>query len=76
MNKQRQENEHSAKVDKLAYRIDEACQALGIGRTSLYNLVKVGQLELIRISGRSLVPAYELYRLTQSSPTKSLMTKR
>lgn len=49
---------------KLAYRIDEACRAIGIGRTSLYKLVETGELKLIRIAGRSLVPASELERLT------------
>ena len=33
---------------KLAYRIDEACRAIGIGRTSLYKLVETGELKLIR----------------------------
>jgi excisionase family DNA binding protein len=49
---------------KRAYRIDEACHCLGIGRTSLYALVKSGELKLIKIAGRSLVPASEIERLT------------
>ena len=49
---------------KQAYRIDEACHCLGIGRTSLYALVKAGQLKLIKIAGRSLVPHSEIERLT------------
>lgn len=51
--------------DRLAFRIDEACARLGIGRTSLYELVKTGQIKLIKIAGRSLVPASELERLIQ-----------
>ena len=51
-------------ADKLAYRIDEACHALGIGRTSLYELAKAGQIKLIKIAGRSLVPRSEIERLT------------
>jgi excisionase family DNA binding protein len=50
---------------KLAFRIDEACHVLGIGRTSLYELVKSGELKLIKIAGRTLVPRSELERLTQ-----------
>ena len=50
---------------KLAYRIDEACQAMGIGRTSLYELAKAGQLTLIKIAGRTLVPRSEIERLTR-----------
>ena len=49
---------------KMAYRINEACQCLGIGRTSLYELVKTGELKLIRIAGRTLVPRSEIERLT------------
>ena len=52
-------------ASKLAYRVDEACHALGIGRTSLYELVKSGELKLIKIAGRTLVPHSELERLTR-----------
>ena len=53
-----------AEGGKRAYRIDEACHCLGIGRTSLYGLVKAGELKLIKIAGRSLVPQSEIERLT------------
>ena len=54
-----------AAAGKMAYRIDEACHALGIGRTSLYELVKQRKLKLITIAGRRLVPRSELERLTR-----------
>ena len=50
---------------KLAYRVPEACQALGIGRTSLYELAKNGELRFIKIAGRTLVPRSEIERLTR-----------
>lgn len=53
-----------ADTRKHAYRVDEACYALGIGRTSLYELVKDGELKLIKIAGRTLVPISEIERLT------------
>jgi excisionase family DNA binding protein len=53
-----------AAAGKLAYRIDEACHALGIGRTSLYELAKTDQIKLIKIAGRTLVPRSEIERLT------------
>ena len=53
-----------ASADKLAFRIDEACHALGIGRTSLYELAKAGQIKLIKIAGRTLVPRSEIERLS------------
>jgi excisionase family DNA binding protein len=55
----------AGKYAKYAFRVNEACRALGIGRTSLYELVKLGQLKLIRIAGRSLVPISEIERLTR-----------
>lgn len=47
-----------------AYRIADACYQLGIGRTSLYALVKAGDLKLVKIAGRTLVPRSEIERLT------------
>lgn len=58
-----------AAAGKLAYRVDEACHALGIGRTSLYELVKTGELKLIKVAGRTLVPRSELERLTSVDRT-------
>ena len=39
-------------TEKLAYRVDDACTLLGIGRTSLYKLIAGGQLKTVRIAGR------------------------
>ena len=55
--------------ERFAYRVDEACRALGIGRTSLYALVNAGELQLIKIAGRTLVPRSELERLTRIERT-------
>lgn len=52
-------------VPKMAYQVDEACQSLGIGRTAFYALVKSGELKLIKIAGRTLVPWSEMERLTK-----------
>ncbi len=48
-----------------AYRINDACRLLGICRTSAYGMVHRGELKLIRIAGRTLVPRSELERLTR-----------
>jgi excisionase family DNA binding protein len=47
-----------------AFRVEEACRLLGISRTSLYALAKSGQVQLIKIAGRTLVPRSEMERLT------------
>ena len=55
---------HSApKVDRLAYTVAQATEAIGVGKTTLYELFKAGTLKPIRIGGRTLVPAGELHRL-------------
>ena len=53
-----------AAVGKRAYRIGEACYALGIGRTSLYDLIKNKEIVAIKIAGRTLIPSSEIERLT------------
>jgi hypothetical protein len=47
-----------------AYPVDEGCHKLGIGRTSLYAMAQTGHIRLIKIAGRTLVPASEIERLT------------
>ena len=47
-------------AEKLAYRIDEAAQASGIGRTSLYELIGSGQLKAFKAAGRRLIMRADL----------------
>jgi excisionase family DNA binding protein len=47
-------------ISHLAYRIEDAAVALGIGRTLVYRLIHDGQLAVIKIGGRSLITATEL----------------
>lgn len=51
------------KIEPLAFRINDACEALQISRSSLYSLVAEGKLRLIKIAGRSLIPRSEIDRL-------------
>lgn len=41
--------------DKLAYQINEAVRAIGLGRSTLYDLIKAGQIRTIKASGRRLI---------------------
>ena len=52
----------------LAYRVPDACRAAGIGKTSLYALAAAGKLRLVRVAGRTLVPADDLRALIASAP--------
>ena len=54
----------SPQSERFAYPVNDACHALGIKRTSLYELAKNGELKLIKIAGRTLVPRSEIERLT------------
>ena len=56
-----------AQTPKLTLRINDACAALGIGRTALYQMVADKKLRAIKIAGRTLIPMTELVRLTTDS---------
>jgi len=47
----------------LAYRIDDFCEAIGLGRTKVYDLIKQKKLKPIRVGGRTLIPRSEAERL-------------
>ena len=49
--------------DPLCFRIDDACRALGIGRTALYAQIAAGRLKAIKIAGRTLITRAEIERL-------------
>jgi hypothetical protein len=52
-------------IPRSAYPVDEGCYKLGIGRTSLYAMAQAGEIRLIKIAGRTLVPHSEIERLTR-----------
>lgn len=49
-------------VRKLLYRIPEAVEATGIGRTTLYELIADGRLESVKVGRSRLIPADALER--------------
>lgn len=42
-------------MDKISYSINEAVSASGLGRTTLYELIKAGQLSPVKIGARTLI---------------------
>ena len=58
---------NEAPTRRRAWPVREACHQLGIGRTSLYELAARGELKLLKITGRTLVPDSEIERLTSIS---------
>jgi hypothetical protein len=55
-------------VEKLAYTLAEARAVAGIGRTSLYQEIKVGRLRAIKRGGRTLILSADLQSWLDSSP--------
>ena len=51
---------------KLAYTIAEACHAVGIGRTKLYELIGEGRVETRKIGARTVIPTESLRALIGS----------
>jgi excisionase family DNA binding protein len=44
----------------MAYRIEDAATALGVGRTLIYKMISEGQLTSVKVGKRSLIAVSEL----------------
>jgi len=53
-------------VEALTVSIVDAAKALGLGRTTIYMLIKSGRLEARKIGGRNLVTVESIRRLVTS----------
>jgi len=47
-------------IEPIAVPINDACRVLSIGRTKLYHLAAAGELPLVKIGRRTLVPVAAL----------------
>ncbi|WP_166207202.1 helix-turn-helix domain-containing protein [Cognatiluteimonas telluris] len=47
----------------LAHNIPDACRRIGVGRSSIYGLIKSGEIRAIKIAGRTLIPEEDLQRI-------------
>lgn len=56
---------------RLALRINEACAALGISRSSLYELMSAGKIKTALLAGRRVIPVSELERVLSESLSKA-----
>jgi len=54
-------------MEPLAVSINSAAKALGIGRSSIYSLIKEGRLEAIKIGRRTLLTTTSIKRLAQAT---------
>jgi excisionase family DNA binding protein len=62
--------------NRLAYTIDEAVHASGIGRTKMYALIRSGDLDARKLGRRTLIPAEALRSLLQRLPAFSPVADR
>lgn len=53
-------------MDEIAYSINRTAKALGVGRSTIYMLIKSGRLDAIKIGRRTLLTTASIRRLTQS----------
>lgn len=53
-------------MEPLAISINETAKALGVGRSSVYALIKSGGLDAIKIGRRTLLTTESIKRLAQS----------
>ena len=53
-------------MELLAISINDTAKALGVGRSSVYSLLKSGRLDAIKIGRRTLLTTESIKRLAQS----------
>lgn len=49
-------------IDPLSVRVREACRLTGIGRSTLYELIAAGEIEVIKVGTITLIPKDALRR--------------
>jgi excisionase family DNA binding protein len=57
----------NAEIEKLTYTVEEAGRILGVSRPTSYMLARTGQLPVLRLGRRLLVPKIALERLLQGA---------
>jgi len=58
-------------AEKLAYRVNEAAEAIGISRAKAYELIAAGVIPSVRVGSSLRVPVAALTKWIESSTTKS-----
>lgn len=52
-------------MDEIALSINGTAKALGVGRSTIYKLIKSGQIKVLKIGTRTLVTTASIARLAQ-----------
>ena len=54
-----------APIPRASYSVEEAAIALGIGRTYAYRLIREGELQVVRLGRRTLIPVASVQALLE-----------
>jgi excisionase family DNA binding protein len=60
--------------DRLAIGISETCKAIGLSRSSVFELIRQGKIPVVRIGRRTLVPVEGLREFLRLNTAKSSLT--
>ena len=55
-------------MDELAYSINRTAKALGVGRSTIYKLIKTGRIDALKIGTRTLITTASIARLSKARP--------
>ena len=56
-------------MDPLTVTVNEACKALGLGRTKIYDLIASGRLDTLKIDKRTLIKTASIRALVDGEPS-------
>jgi excisionase family DNA binding protein len=63
-------------MNKILLSLEEATQALGVGRSTLYKLIDAGRISRIKLGSRALIPHSALERLARELEEETARTDR
>lgn len=58
--------------DKLAYTVEEAGRAIGLSRSTVFDMIRLGQLQAKKVRGRTVITRPELLRVIDAAPAARL----
>jgi excisionase family DNA binding protein len=61
------QDKQEQKTSPIANSVTDACRRLGVGRTTLYELIAARELRTFKIGQRTLIPESELQRFVARS---------
>lgn len=54
---------------KLAYTVDEAGPAIGVSRTTVFDMIRTGEVTAKKVRGRTIISREELQRIIDEAPS-------